>query len=169
MPVLRLTEPPYRAEAVHSRGLSETLVQLFEPARSSRGASLRRNTLRAESWVQLLGTRCARTAVLAARGVQLRFRGRLRNRSPGPEMPFSSMNITPAASRARRRARSFDRVNEVSSSASSARLTVFSPRLASRARSSAVHLNAARAARICELLKGLSLGAIDPTWQSWYV
>jgi hypothetical protein len=76
---------------------------------------------------------------------------RLRRRTPGPS-PFSSMNTTPAASRARRTAKSFATVREVSSSASSARLIVLSPNADSRARSSALHLRRARAARIWELL-----------------
>src|SRR6516225_8134185 len=45
----------------------------------------------------------------------------LLNRTPGPP-PFSSMNSIPAASRARRMARSLGIVIEVTSSASSARL-----------------------------------------------
>jgi hypothetical protein len=47
-------------------------------------------------------------------------RGRLRRRNPGPP-PFSSMNSTPAASKACRTARSLAAVIEVSTSASSTR------------------------------------------------
>jgi hypothetical protein len=72
---------------------------------------------------------------------------RCRKRTPGPP-PFSSMNSTPAASKARRTAKSFAAVREVWSSATSARRMVFRPNAASRARSSAVHLRRARAARI---------------------
>jgi hypothetical protein len=72
---------------------------------------------------------------------------RCRKRTPGPP-PFSSMNSTPAASKARRTAKSFAAVSEVWSSVTSARRMVFRPKAASRARSSAVHLSRARAARI---------------------
>jgi hypothetical protein len=72
---------------------------------------------------------------------------RCRKRTPGPP-PFSSMNSTPEASKARRTAKSFAAVSEVWSSAASARRIVFRPKAASRARSSTVHLIMARAARI---------------------
>jgi hypothetical protein len=74
-------------------------------------------------------------------------RRRWRKRTPGPP-PSSSMNSTPAASNARRTARSLATVSEVLSSASSARLIVLSPSADARARSSALHLRRARAARI---------------------
>jgi hypothetical protein len=92
------------------------------------------------------------------------FWTRLRCLRPGPP-PFSSMNSMPAASSAWRTARSFAAVNEVASSASSARRIVFTPNADSRARSSALHLNSARPALICELVKGLNftLTAI-PKW-----
>jgi hypothetical protein len=70
-----------------------------------------------------------------------------RKRTPGPP-PFSSMNSTPAASKARRTAKSLATVREVLSSASSARLIVLSPSDDARARSFALHLRRARAARI---------------------
>jgi hypothetical protein len=74
-------------------------------------------------------------------------RRRCRKRTPGPP-PFSSMNSTPAASKARRTAKSLATVREVLSSASSARLIVLSPSDDARARSFALHLRRARAARI---------------------
>ena len=77
----------------------------------------------------------------------------VRSRTPGPP-PFSSMNSTPAASNARRTARSFAAVIEVSSTASSARRMVAIPTDDSRARSSARHRTNARAALICALFKG---------------
>jgi hypothetical protein len=58
----------------------------------------------------------------------------VRSRTPGPP-PFWSMNSTPAASKARRTARSFAAVIEVSSSVSSARRIVATPTEDSRARS----------------------------------
>ncbi len=61
---------------------------------------------------------------------------RLRRRTPGPS-PFSSMNTTPAASKARRTAKSFGAVIDVSSCASSARRIVATPTANARARSSA--------------------------------
>jgi hypothetical protein len=72
---------------------------------------------------------------------------RFRSRTPGPP-PFSSMNSTPAFSSARRTARSFATVIEVLFSEPSARLIVARPKAASRARSSALHLNSPRAALI---------------------
>jgi hypothetical protein len=65
-------------------------------------------------------------------------------RTPGPP-PFSSMNSTPAASRARRTAMSLAAVIEVSFSDSSARRMVAAPTADSRARSSARHRRNARA------------------------
>jgi hypothetical protein len=76
-----------------------------------------------------------------------------RKRTPGPP-PFSSMNSTPAASRARRTAKSLAVVIDVLSSASSARLIVASPNAASRASSAALHRRRARAARIWALFNG---------------
>jgi hypothetical protein len=70
-----------------------------------------------------------------------------RRRTPGPP-PFPSMNSTPAASKARRTAKSFGAVIEVSVSLSSARRMVATPTADSRARSSARHRRKARAARI---------------------
>jgi len=64
-------------------------------------------------------------------------------RTPCPP-PFSSMNSTPAASNARRIAKSFGDVREVSSSASSARRIVRKLTADRRARSSAVHLMSPR-------------------------
>jgi hypothetical protein len=75
------------------------------------------------------------------------FSVRLRIRTPGPP-PFSSMNSTPADSNARRTAKSFAMVMDVSFSAPSARRMVASPRAASRARSSALHRRRPRAALI---------------------
>jgi hypothetical protein len=77
----------------------------------------------------------------------------LRRRTPGPP-PFPSMNSTPAASKARRMAKSFGAVIEVSASASSARRIVATPTADSRARSAARHRRKARAARICPLVNG---------------
>ena len=64
------------------------------------------------------------------------FPCRFRSRTPGPP-PFSSMNSTPADSRARRIARSLAIVNEVSLSLSSARRTVATLRADTSASSSA--------------------------------
>jgi len=75
------------------------------------------------------------------------LRSDFRRRTPGPP-PFSSMNSTPADSSARRSASSLAAVIEVSRSASSARLTVFTPKDASLARSIALHFKSARAALI---------------------
>ena len=69
------------------------------------------------------------------------------NRTPGPP-PFSSMNSTPAASSARRIAKSLADVSEVSFSINSARRIVATLSLVSRARSSALHLIRERAALI---------------------
>jgi hypothetical protein len=66
---------------------------------------------------------------------------------PAP-LPFSSMNSTPAASRALRTASSLAAVSEVWSSAASARRTVFAPNAAASASSAALHLSSARAALI---------------------
>jgi hypothetical protein len=74
-------------------------------------------------------------------------RRRWRKRTPGPP-PFSSMNSTPAASKARRTAKSLAVVIDVSSSVSSARLIVVTLRAVSRARSSALQRMSARAALI---------------------
>ena len=71
----------------------------------------------------------------------------VRSRTPGPP-PFWSMNSTPAASEARRIASSLAAVSEVPSSATSARRIVLAPRADSFARSAALHLSNARAARI---------------------
>jgi hypothetical protein len=75
----------------------------------------------------------AETVALALTGHAIKtdyFRGfsfaDLRRRTPGPP-PFSSMNSTPAASRARRTARSFAAVIDVSPSVSSARRIVATP------------------------------------------
>jgi hypothetical protein len=94
----------------------------------------------------------------SARGIHILValdRWRLRNRTPGPP-PLSSMNSTPAASRARRTARSLAVVIDVWASVSSARRIVVTPRLDSRARSSALQRMRARAALICALVKGFS-------------
>ena len=80
-------------------------------------------------------------------------RRRCRKRTPGPP-PFSSMNSTPAASKARRTAKSLATVREVLSSASSARLIVAIPKAASRASSAALQRRRARAARIWALFNG---------------
>src|SRR5262249_41109972 len=82
-------------------------------------------------------------------------RGRCRNRTPGPP-PLSSMNSTPAASRARRTAKSLAVVIDVWASVSSARRIVVTPRVDSRARSSALQRRRARAALICALVRGFS-------------
>jgi hypothetical protein len=79
---------------------------------------------------------------------------RFRRRTPGPP-PFSSMNSTPAASKARRTAKSLAAVIEVSPFASSARRIVLIPRADFRARSSALHLKSARPALIWALVRGL--------------
>src|SRR5438034_8485454 len=75
-------------------------------------------------------------------------------RTPGPP-PSSSMKSTPAASRARRTAKSLAAVIDVVSAASSARRMVASPKVAFLARSSAVQPRRARAALIWRLVKGL--------------
>jgi hypothetical protein len=80
-------------------------------------------------------------------------RRRCRRRTPAPP-PFSSMNSTPAASKARRTAKSLAMVIDVSPSVSSARLIVASPKAASRASSAALHRRRARAARIWALFSG---------------
>ena len=80
-------------------------------------------------------------------------RRRCRKRTPGPP-PFSSMNSTPATSKARRTAKSLATVREVLSSASSARLIVAIPKAASRASSAALQRRRARAARIWALFNG---------------
>ena len=82
-------------------------------------------------------------------------RRRCRKRTPGPP-PLSSMNSTPAASKARRTAKSLAVVIDVSSSVSSARRIVVTLRAVSRARSSAVHRMSARAALICALVSGFA-------------
>src|SRR3954467_10574076 len=73
-------------------------------------------------------------------------------RTPGPP-PFSSMNSTPAVSKARRTAKSFAAVIEVSRLAISARRIVRMLTADWRESSSAVHLISARAALIWELLR----------------
>jgi len=82
-------------------------------------------------------------------------RRRCRKRTPGPP-PLSSMNSTPAASKARRTAKSFAVVIDVSSSVSSARRIVVTLRAVSRARSSALQRMRARAALICALVSGFT-------------
>jgi hypothetical protein len=75
------------------------------------------------------------------------------------------MNSMPAASKVRRIDKSFAVVRDVSASASSARLIVLSPKADSCARSSALHLKIARAARICELANGFGFaptGIVNP-------
>src|SRR5579871_5968973 len=67
--------------------------------------------------------------------------------TPAPP-PFSLMNSTPAASKARRIASSLAAVSDVGPSATSALRTVFAPREAAFARSAALHRSSARAARI---------------------
>src|SRR5262249_34908463 len=83
-------------------------------------------------------------------------RRRCRNRTPGPP-PFSSMNSTPAASKARRTAKSLAAVIEVSSSVSSARRIVATLRSDRRARSSALQRRRERAALIWALVSGLAI------------
>src|SRR5262249_23974288 len=83
-------------------------------------------------------------------------RGRCRNRTPGPP-PLSSMNSTPAASRARRTAKSLAAVIDVSSSVSSARRMVATLRSDRRARSSALQRRRERAALIWALVSGLAI------------
>jgi hypothetical protein len=79
-----------------------------------------------------------------------------RSLTPAPP-PFSPINSTPAASRARRIAKLFAAVSEVSSVANSARRIVVSPTAEDRARSSALQRTKARAARIWELFRGFPL------------
>src|SRR5262245_38199592 len=67
------------------------------------------------------------------------------------------MNSTPAASRARRTAKSLAAVIEVSSSVSSARRMVATLRSDSRARSSALQRRRERAALIWALVSGLAI------------
>ena len=82
-------------------------------------------------------------------------RRRWRKRTPGPP-PFSSMNSTPAASKARRTAKSLAVVIDVSSSVSSARRIVVTLKAVSRARSSALQRMRARAALIWALVSGFT-------------
>jgi hypothetical protein len=79
-----------------------------------------------------------------------------RRRTPAPP-PFSSMNSTPASSSARRIARSFAAVIDVADVISSARRIVVTPTEDDRARSSALHLIKARAARICALVSEIGV------------
>jgi hypothetical protein len=89
-------------------------------------------------------------------------RGWCRNRTPGPlPPPSSSMNSTPAASSARRTAKSLAMVIDVWPSASSARLIVAIPKAASRASCAAFHRRRARAARIWALFNGFGFIAVD--------
>jgi hypothetical protein len=81
------------------------------------------------------------------------FKG-FRRRTPGPP-PFSSMNSTPADSKARLTARSFAVVIDVWSSVSSARRIVATLNDVRRARSSALHRMRERAALICALVSGV--------------
>src|SRR5215813_11502826 len=83
-------------------------------------------------------------------------RRRCRKRTPGPP-PFSSMNSTPAASKARRTAESLAAVIKVSSSVSSARRIVATLRSDPRARSSALQRRRERAALIWALVSGLAI------------
>ena len=75
-----------------------------------------------------------------------------------PAPPFSSMNSTPAASSARRTARSFETVIDVAFSANSARRIVVTPNAECRAKSSALHRKSARAALICALVSIFDAG-----------
>jgi hypothetical protein len=78
---------------------------------------------------------------------------RLRSLTPGPP-PFSSVNSTPAASNARRTAKSLAAVIDVSSAVSSARRIVVTPTDDAFARSAALQRMRARAARIWALVRG---------------
>jgi hypothetical protein len=80
------------------------------------------------------------------------FDCRFPNRTPGPP-PFSLMNSTPAASSARRTAKSLAAVSAVWGSASSARRIVRKLTVEWLERSSALHRSRARAALICALLR----------------
>src|SRR3984957_17920725 len=68
------------------------------------------------------------------------------------------MNSMPAASNARRIARSFAAVNDVWCSVNSARRIVVTARAEARARSSAVQRIRARPARICPLVREMRIG-----------
>jgi hypothetical protein len=70
----------------------------------------------------------------------------LRSRTPGP-LPFSSMNSTPANSKADRSAASLARVTGITPSTTSTRRIVATPTLEALAKSKALHLIRARAAR----------------------
>ena len=112
---------------------------------------------------------CA-TGSQASRGISRPFRERprrlallqrlfrCRRRTPAPP-PFSSMNSTPAASRARRTARSLAGVIEVARSISSARRIVRKLTADCWARSCALQPTSARAARIWTLTSGGFFGA----------
>jgi hypothetical protein len=76
---------------------------------------------------------------------------RLRSLTPGAP-PFSSVNSTPAASKARRTAKSLAAVIDVSSAVSSARRIVVTPTDDAFARSAALQRMRARAARIWALV-----------------
>src|SRR5262249_20891224 len=80
---------------------------------------------------------------------------RLCGKRPPGLPPLSSMNSTPAASKARRTAKSLAAVIEVSSSVSSARRMVATLRSDRPARSSALQRRRARAALIWALVSGL--------------
>src|SRR5262249_50835166 len=80
---------------------------------------------------------------------------RFLRRTPGPP-PFSSINSTPAASKVRRTAESLAVVIDVFPSANSARRIVVTPRVDSRARSSALQRRRARPALIWALVSGFT-------------
>jgi hypothetical protein len=133
--------PRYNLQPENGRASTKIPAETATPAlRDSAAASLTSDC--GSSWPQSCGGELTRDYFLSVFG-----RGRCRNRTPGPP-PLSSMNSTPAASSARRTAKSLATVSEVLSSASSARLIVLSPSDDSRARSPALHLRRARAARI---------------------
>src|SRR5258708_6856378 len=93
---------------------------------------------------------------LAAGSHRLCFVG-FRSRTPGPP-PFSSMNSTPADSKAALSAASFAAVTGISPSIVSTRRIVATPTLEALAKSRALHLSKARAARSWALeipMKGL--------------
>jgi len=131
------------------QGIDQNTGGNCDPAlRDSSAASLASDC--GSSWPQSCGGEHTRDYFLSVFG-----RGRCRNRTPGPP-PLSSMNSTPAASRARRTAKSLAVVIDVWASVSSARRIVVTPRVDSRARSSALQRRRARAALICALVRGFS-------------
>jgi hypothetical protein len=110
-------------------GATIVLIEEFTPA----AQSLRHENGRAVHWLKSY-------FLLACRG--------LRNRTPSPPVPLSSMSSMPAVSKACRIAASLASVTGISPSTTSTRRIVATPTLDAAAKSRAVHRSIARAARI---------------------